>query len=354
MANDEQSIQDQISGMYGWAIEVKKEFEQGHFEKAEELLKNINRQGRRLEWRSGARGLRHLPDMEEVEVLKKRITEARAATEQVRSTLRHREKIQTNIQAELRKGVTVQKNISREINSKLVSNDGIIIKYTGVLIQILKEAKKIADSEPWYDPVVLSKPSNFDIATDLFTKKGYYSERTLDRATIMVPMIKAGFLKALGDRKIKQLSFEGMKLNFFDFRSGFFKGADFSDSEINGANFDGRNLIRAMLMNVKSVKAIFKDSDLTEGVLSNGKFMDGNFEGAILIDATLIGSNFQRANFTNAHLSRANCSDANFTEANFERADLAGTCFKRATLSGARLDKAINSDKANFKGAKFK
>lgn len=47
----EQSINDPIKALYGWAIKAKQNADLGKYPAAEKFLRNINTQGRRLEWR---------------------------------------------------------------------------------------------------------------------------------------------------------------------------------------------------------------------------------------------------------------------------------------------------------------
>ena len=76
----EQSIKNQISAMIAWALEAEKKEEQKDFEGARKLLKDIQVQARRMEWRGSKSGLKHLEKTDEVKKLKRKITEARAAT----------------------------------------------------------------------------------------------------------------------------------------------------------------------------------------------------------------------------------------------------------------------------------
>ena len=102
---------------------------------------------------------------------------------------------------------------------------------------------------------------------------------------------------------------------------------DFTNMDLRGWNFKGKNL----------TSANFKGADL---------------EGACFIDAILVSTNFEGANLKNADFScvnawsanfnETNCKDAlflsaNLTEASFEGADLDGASFAQANLTEANL-----------------
>ena len=102
---------------------------------------------------------------------------------------------------------------------------------------------------------------------------------------------------------------------------------DFTNMDLRGIDFTGRNLSQAN----------FKGADL---------------EGATFIDTVLVSTNFEGANLKNADFSCANawsasfnetnCKDtvflsANLTEASFEGADLDGASFAQANLTEANL-----------------
>ena len=102
---------------------------------------------------------------------------------------------------------------------------------------------------------------------------------------------------------------------------------DFTNMDLRGIDFTGRNLSQAN----------FKGADL---------------EGATFIDTVLVSTNFEGANLKNADFSCANAWSANFnetnckdtvflstnlTEASFEGADLDGASFAQANLTEANL-----------------
>ncbi len=87
----EQLINDPITGMYSWAIKAKQNADLGKYAEAEKFLRNINTQGKRLEWRGWR--LRPSSETEEVKELKRRISEARAAALQALFYVEHLEKL---------------------------------------------------------------------------------------------------------------------------------------------------------------------------------------------------------------------------------------------------------------------
>ena len=138
---EEKSIQNQIAAMEGWAIDAKKKADSSNYKEAEDDLKNLNLQGRRLEWRGGKYGTRHLPDLEEVKELKAKITSARAATQQAMTA------VSNLIRLSKKEGKTpaeIQAIKIKESGYKKDAGQNITMS-----IQVLKQARAIADKEPW-------------------------------------------------------------------------------------------------------------------------------------------------------------------------------------------------------------
>ena len=87
MSTAEQSIKDRIAAMEGWAIQISQKISSTEYKKGEDLVQKLKQQGRKLEWRGGKSGLKRLPELAEVITIKKNISEARAAIQQIEEWL---------------------------------------------------------------------------------------------------------------------------------------------------------------------------------------------------------------------------------------------------------------------------
>lgn len=118
------------------------------------------------------------------------------------------------------------------------------------------------------------------------------------------------------------------------------------------------NLSRAQLQDVRVgydedlQRLCLIDADLRGVGMSNCYFEDSVLKGADLTDSSLNGSDFTNVAFSTAILRNSNLHNANFQEANFAKADftgarLEGTCLARVTnwegaiLDNAQLDRAV-------------
>lgn len=109
-------------------------------------------------------------------------------------------------------------------------------------------------------------------------------------------------------------------------------GANMESAQLEGANFSGRNLKGALMINANLHNANFSGSNLADANLENANASGANFSGANLKDAILIGTDFTNANLTGANLKNAVLEGANLTGAK-----IAGANFKDAMLQGATL-----------------
>ncbi|HLD72740.1 MAG TPA: hypothetical protein VJA23_04080 [Candidatus Nanoarchaeia archaeon] len=127
----EQLVNDQISAMYGWAIKAKQNADSGKYTDAEAFLRNINVQGRRLEWRGWRWRLRSSPEVDEVKKIKMRISEVRAAALLALFYIEHLEKLAK------KEGKKPEEIVA--INKKKKDYQKETIKNLTILIHVLKK-----------------------------------------------------------------------------------------------------------------------------------------------------------------------------------------------------------------------
>ena len=169
----EQSIKDQIGKlMLGKAIEAGQHLQGGKYKEAREFLRQINAQGRKLEWRRGKYGLKHLPPMEEVGVLKTKINEARAAVQVATGNIDHLLKLPTpELIRKLNKSELV---IKERLDQRYEKEEGYkktIESEIAILIKVIQDAKKIIWQEPWISTPAFHNPKNKGLLKDLIEKK---------------------------------------------------------------------------------------------------------------------------------------------------------------------------------------
>jgi hypothetical protein len=316
---EEKSIKDQIAAMEGWAIKAKQNADAGKYEETNELLRTINTQGRRLEWRGGTSGLKHLPDMEEVKVLKRKVSEARAAAQQAQSSIQHMEKVM----GKERKGSSKEEHFARE--NKKAQYQKEITKSLAILIEVTKKANAIVKDEPWLNPTYLARKDNSKVLLDLFRAKGYYKH--IDNPSEII----AKFVLL--------------------FKSGFFKGAYLAEANLEGAHLQGAHLQGANLQGADLEGADLAGADFEGANLEWANLQGANLEGAYFGGANLEGADLEGANLEGAHLQGANLEGAYFGGANLEGADLEGAHLQKADLVNANLQR-VNLKGADLGGAK--
>jgi hypothetical protein len=132
----EESISSQIAAMEGWAIQAQERIKGRDFKGAEEALKTLNIQGRRLEWRGGELGLRSLPKTPESTQIKTNISSARAAAANAISSINEllslASKIKTESGAEAQ---LIERRVSEHINDAT--------KNIAILVRLLIDSKRL-------------------------------------------------------------------------------------------------------------------------------------------------------------------------------------------------------------------
>ncbi len=242
VAEEEQSIKEQIAAMEGWAIRAKELYETaGNFNGAIEQLRLINTQGRRLEWRGGNSGLKHLPRLRAVKGLKKNIMEARAAAQEAQSAASY----------------FLESKVSE---SKKQKYKKIFTKQVTILIYLLQKARKIADNEPWFD---FNKVLSQDVAqTDLFHPGGYYARYAPEvQKRMIIKALQEGLAKPFcGGLDLSECNFRGLDLRKASFYHANLERANFTGANLEEANFDFANLKNAVFVDANLARANFKNA----------------------------------------------------------------------------------------------
>lgn len=253
----EESVIDQIKAMEGWAIQAKQLADARKYDEAVKLLKEINTQGRKLEWRGGSRGLRQLPQMEETKQLQLKISQARSATQGSLSAAQHLSK--------LGKKAGKTPAAVAAIKSKGSGYLKDVGKNLPICIQVLKEANALVSSKFWMDPKVLLRPEN--------------------KAILIMVLRREGFYKNVRPFYFNRLSLAGADLH----------EADLHEVELQGVNFQGGDLSRANL----------SEADLRGVNLREAKLYGANLFKAYLVEADLSGADLRWANLSETNLRGA-------------------------------------------------
>ena len=238
----EESIKDIIAAMEGWAIKAKQKIASKNFNEAVKLLRNLNTQGRRLEWSGSKSGLKHLPKLKEVGILKQKISQSRAAAQESLSALQHLDKLAKKEGKKPAEVAVIEKKRSDYLKT---AGQNVVM-----CIQLLKESRGIVESEPWFDGEVLSRPENKEILFMLLRGQGFYESTAPNRLIIQ-------------------------KINL--------QGVDFTKADLSGAKLTKANL--------------------TEANLSVAKLQWADLSKATLVAAKLSGANLSRADFTSPNVT---------------------------------------------------
>src|SRR3989344_1434602 len=299
----EESIKDIIAAMEGWAIKAKQKIASKNFNEAVKLLRNLNTQGRRLEWSGGKSGLRHLPKLKEVDILKQKISQFRAAAQESLSALQHLDKLAKKEGKKPAEVAVIEKKRSDYLKT---AGQNVVM-----CIQLLKESRGIVESEPWFDGEVLSRPENKEILLMLLCGQDFYESTRPNTSIIQKINLKmANFTRA----NLKEANFTRANFSWADLIGANLFGANLTRAYLIEANLFGANLTRANLREANLTRADLREAILTGANLIGADLTRANFTTAYLIGANLIGANLFGANLTRANLSGANLSGANFTE----------------------------------------
>ncbi len=301
MAED-QLIKDQIAAMEGWAILVlrsKLNASKPDYEGAKGLLKHINRQGRKLEWRGY--GIRKLPDVFTKD-LKTQISSARASAQKIIDWLDKKDFEQ-----------------KKELYLKLCK------QYATSMTEMLKRARVTVEEEPW-EPINFPKIKKEKWFASLFEqfakRRDYYKGYHLDTSDV------SNFID-LSYALLVAANLKGVNLEHFYFEEANLEGANFEKAHLKGACFDGAHLEKAHFGKANLVEVKFRKAHLKKAFLGDAYLKEANFFGADLEEAKFNGADLteadlRKANFNGADLQEANLTGAKIERANFYEADLLG------------------------------
>ncbi|MCK4589026.1 MAG: pentapeptide repeat-containing protein [Nanoarchaeota archaeon] len=201
-----------------------------------------------------------------------------------------------------------------------------IKKYISILIEDLKQARAIAEAEPWTNLDVISKHKHYRVFLGEFLRGDYYYKNLgEDRIKIWNSWWKQGFRVSLYDFNLIGADLRGIDL----------EGANLEHINLWKANLAGADLRRANLGNGHLYEAILKGADLKGADLSGA-----NLRWADLRRANLAGANLRLADLEEANLRRTDIRGADLWAANLRKANLAGADLWGADLKGADLEHA--------------
>src|SRR3989338_11145772 len=139
----DETIGSEVEAMLAWAISSKTKADSNRYAQAEEDIKKVNTQGRKLEW--GIRGLRTLPPrLDRVYELKTKIAQARAASQVALSNIKKIQKVPSQEGKDQNKILALKK--SRSGYQKEIG------KNISIIIEVLKKADDIVSFPDWLSP----------------------------------------------------------------------------------------------------------------------------------------------------------------------------------------------------------
>ncbi len=330
MSNDD--VLKQFKAMEAWAISVLQEIDARNFENTIKLLKQINSQGRSLEFRGS--GIKQYPQMlPEVKKLKIYVASARAGAQQVITQL---EKI-----IALKKSL----KISSEFEAKAKSQLNVAKKYSASVLEQIIQARTIVDNggpcEIGRIRTLNTQPFFQDLLIEAADGKGYYSDKK-NRTEFM-------------NKALVSLTLSKVNLSKKDFSRANLTGIKIIGANLRGTDFSGANLSYAEISETD-----LSEVHLEEANCDIAKFPKARLEGAFFTKASLnatdlSGASLQRASFKGAKLIATNFRYADLSEATFQGANLTGTYFDYANLTNADFRGVVRIDgmslvETNLKG----
>ena len=137
-----------------------------------------------------------------------------------------------------------------------------------------------------------------------------------------------------------------------DFSNSELEGANLSNSNIDGASFRNANLKKANLSGTRNTQgnpdfqganlreSNFSDAGLQNIILANAQLQNANLQNAYLPYADLSGANLQNANLFGAKLTNAKTVNTDFTDADLRNAKMCFLSSNQIKLDGAKLEGA--------------
>lgn len=361
-----------IAGMEGWAIKVKKAVDSGKYEGAEELLRTINRQGRRVEWRKLPNGIRNLPDLKEVKELKSNIASARAAAQDAYDAVHdidnlNKKLLQINKEISFKDVKTLRKqvlNLSVEgtitakerdeimgINKKIGKNQEKAGKSITIMIQVLKQARAIAEAEPWLnlkniqdDKKVLE---SFLRGEDIYEQYSFEERRKIWNAH-WESLVSTELTKLnLRNADLRGFNFSNFQIEDINFENATLESAKFYEAKIIRTEFDGANMKNTELIGAQFHRCSFGGMNL-EGT----KFDDARFYDSVLESSNFKAASFLSVLFSLTSLANSNFNYASFLDATFKEVDFRGATFINADFDSATFRNCENLTAEQLRSAK--
>ena len=261
MQNDS-SVKKSISAMYGWAIELQKSIAKNKNSNREnrnkfissssDLLRKIDRQGRKLEYRGRGRGLKGLPETDNIEELKEKITMARAAAK--------------TSAKEIKKANIPFKKLEENVAS---------------LVESLKIANELAKEMLTLDPVELVKEENKGLMVDFLNCSGPYEKRAYDKSYFKIRDQIFLMKKDFSTLNLNNTNFKKARLIGLNFTNAVLSKRTFDRCNIKDTDFSGANLFESLFTKTKIKKTKFNHANITRMVLYDFKINQCEFVGAI-------------------------------------------------------------------------
>lgn len=143
-----------------------------------------------------------------------------------------------------------------------------------------------------------------------------------------------------------------------DYKTNRFKvkGVQFSQRNLNGAQFVGSFLFDAVFKEAQLVSANLSNTDSRGAQFQKANLVQAVFDGANLAFSNFSGANLSQANFGEAQIIQVDFSDANLTEAQTRQTQMRQITAPRAIMNGLWLKKAHftgDTSQIQLRGAKL-
>ncbi len=148
------------------------------------------------------------------------------------------------------------------------------------------------------------------------------------------------FAADLSGLDLRNVDFSGANLEKADLT-----GANLTGAMLNRTNLNGADLSETILVDVRGLRARFRDAWMEDADLSGADFTGGDFNGAVLNRVKAVGACFRTGKLKGAEMKESDFSEVDFSECKLSRVDLSaakldGTIFVDAKLVGADLTRA--------------
>ncbi|MCK4589412.1 MAG: pentapeptide repeat-containing protein [Nanoarchaeota archaeon] len=333
----ESSVERQIDFTYGQAIKARNALNQGNYKTTQKRLRDVDRQCRRLEWRGGGWGLRHLPDLDQVEDLKTDISTVRAAA---KSGVDHINNYLGLDKLAKRKKFAKHETKLTAIKKKKNELKKDIVRDVMMAVNGAKRANDIADAEPWMDLDIISKKKKH---VQMYLKgEGYYQN--------IASGARVAHWNSWWFHVPRRLGLDTKQLSCLDLDEADLREIDLSGANLDVNSFRNANLTEANFKHCHLKDAYF-DGDKTD--CSRAKFVEAWMQGCHLSEVNMTGADLTKAHMWNANLTFANLTGANLNETELVGAWLRGADLTRANLIGTDLRDA-HMHGVNFKNTTLK